>query len=176
MEMVSTCFYDNLEDLINKKIVSMADLDAKVSNCLRVKFKMNLFQNYYTDPSRQTIILSPAHKEAAKNQALQCPVLLQNKNKILPIDKSIKNLVVIGALADDPENQIGCWAGDGRAQDSITPLTSLKAALPNTKITFCKGYKDPKSTDKSLFQEAITAANQADKILLFLGEGNDLSG
>ena len=130
----------------------MEDLDTKVGNCLRVKFKLNLFQNYYTDPSRQTIILNPAHKEAAKNQALQCPVLLQNKNKTLPISTNIGNLAVIGALADDPENQIGCWAGDGRAQDSITPLTSLKAALTKTKITFCKGYKDPKSTDKTLFQ------------------------
>lgn len=62
MEMVSTAFYDNLETLLAKKLVSMDDLDTKVGNCLRVKFKMNLFKNYYTDPSRQTIILSPAHK------------------------------------------------------------------------------------------------------------------
>jgi beta-glucosidase len=59
MEMASTNFYDNLEDLLNKKLVSMDDLNTKVANILRVKFRMNLFQNYYTDPSRQTIILSP---------------------------------------------------------------------------------------------------------------------
>lgn len=176
MEMVSTTFYDNLETLLSKKLVSLEDLETKVANCLRVKFKLNLFKNYYTDPSRQTIILSPAHKQAAKNQALQCPVLLQNKNKTLPIDTSIVSLAVIGALGDDPENQIGCWAGDGRAQDSITPLTSLKAALTKTKITFAKGYKDAQNIDKSLFQEAVAAANQANKVILFLGENNDLSG
>ena len=80
MEMVSTTFYDNLEDLLSKKLVSMDDLNTKVANILRVKFKMNLFQNYYTDLSRQSIILCPEHKEAAKLQATQCPVLLQNKN------------------------------------------------------------------------------------------------
>jgi beta-glucosidase len=100
-----------------------------------------LFQNYYTDPSRQQIILNPTHKEAAKNLATQCAVLLQNKNKTLPISSTIGSLAVIGALGDDPENQIGCWAGDGKPQDSITPLTSLKAALNKTKITFSKGYK-----------------------------------
>lgn len=157
-------------------MITLADLDNRVANCLRVKFKLNLFQNYYTDPSRQSIILSPAHKEAAKNLALQCPVLLQNNNKALPIDTNIASLAVIGALGDDPENQIGCWAGDGRAQDSITPLTSLKAALTKTKITFAKGYKDAGSTDKSLFAEAVAAANQSAKVLLFLGENNDLSG
>jgi len=43
MEMVSTAFYDNLEDLLNKKLVSLDDLNTRVGNCLRVKFKMNLF-------------------------------------------------------------------------------------------------------------------------------------
>ena len=98
----------------------------KVANCLRIKFKLDLFKNYYTDPSRQSVILRPEHKSAAKEQALQCPVLLQNKNKTLPISNTVASLAVIGALADDQENQIGCWAGDGKAQDSITPLTSLK--------------------------------------------------
>lgn len=77
MEMISTTLYDNLEDLLNKKLVSIDDLNTKVANILRVKLKMNLFQNYYTDPSRQSIILSPKHnKEAAKLQATQCPVSL----------------------------------------------------------------------------------------------------
>ena len=154
----------------------MADLDTKVANILRVKFKMNLFKNYYTDPSRQAIILDPKHKEAAKNQALQCPVLLQNKNKTLPVNRNIATLAVIGALADDPDNQIGCWAPDGKAQDSITPLTSLKAALSKTKINYAPGYKSSTSTDKSLFAAAIAAATSSEKVLLFVGESNDLSG
>lgn len=78
-------------------------------------------------------------------------------------------MAVIGALGDDPENQIGCWAGDGKPQDSITPLTSLKAALTKTKITFAKGYKDATSKDLSLIQEAVNVASQADKVLLFIG-------
>lgn len=176
MEMVSTTFYDNLETMINKKEATLQDLDEKVANCLRVKFKLDLFKNYYTDPSRQSIILSPEHKAAAKEQALQCPVLLQNKNKTLPISTSISKLAVIGALADDPENQIGCWAGDGKAQDSITPLTSLKEALKNTSISFAKGYKDAVSKDTSLIDEAVNTAKNADKIVVFLGEPNDLSG
>jgi beta-glucosidase len=150
--MVSTTFYDNLEDLLNKKLVSLDDLNTKVANILRVKFKMNLFENYYTDPSRQTIILDPKHKEAAKNQATQCPVLLQNKNKTLPISKTVGTLAVIGSLADDPDNQIGCWAPDGKPQDSITPLTSLRAALTSTKIIYAQGYKDTRSIDTSYFK------------------------
>jgi beta-glucosidase len=136
---------------------------------------MNLFENYYTDPSRQEIILNPVHKEAAKYQALQCPVLLQNKNGTLPLGP-ISTLAVIGALADDGENQIGCWAPDGQAKDSITPLTSLKESLKATKIMYAPGYKNTRSTDTSLFSEAIAIANNADKVLMFVGEDNGLSG
>jgi beta-glucosidase-like glycosyl hydrolase len=42
----------------------------------------------------------------------------------------VGTIAVIGKLADDPENQIGTWALDGKAKDSITPLTSLKDSLP----------------------------------------------
>ena len=84
-----------------RRLVTLQDLDTKVANCLRVKMKLNLFKNYYTDPEHQKIILSPAHKEAAKSLALQCPVLLKNNNKCLPINKNIDNLAIIGALGDD---------------------------------------------------------------------------
>jgi beta-glucosidase len=120
---------------------------------------MNLFKNYYTDPSRQSIILDPKHREAAKIQALQCPVLLLNKNKILPISSNIGSLAIIGALANDQDNQIGCWAPDGYGKDCITPLTSLKAALTKTKINYAPGYLNATSKDKSLFAEAIAAAS-----------------
>lgn len=48
--------------------------------------------------------------------------------------------------------------------------------MTSTNIIYAKGYKDTRSTDTSYFEEALAAANQADKILLFLGEDNDLSG
>lgn len=90
--------------------------------------------------------------------AIKCPVLLQNKNQTLPIDRSISCLAVIGALADDKDNQIGTNAGDANPEDSITFLTSITASLNKTKILYAKGYKDVKSMDKSLFSEAVAAA------------------
>ena len=88
-----------------------------------------------------SILLHPTHKELAKQQAIQCPVLLQNKHSVLPIRKNVKTLAVIGKLADDPENQIGCWAPDGKAKDCITPLTSLRETLTTTKVMYAQGYK-----------------------------------
>lgn len=105
-----------------------------------------------------------------------CPVLLQNKNKTLPIATNIGSLAVIGALADDGDNQLGTWSIDGRSGDSITALTSLKETLSSTKINYAPGYKSAQSTDTSLMEEAIKAASSSEKVLIFAGESNNMSG
>lgn len=126
MEMVTECYWNNLESLISEGKVSLKDVETSVGNILRVKFKMGLFENYHTDSSRQADILTEKNKATAKSVALQSAILLKNNNR-LPLNKSnVKTLAVIGPLADDPENQIGCWAGDAQAKDCITVLTSLK--------------------------------------------------
>ncbi|CAM6005746.1 unnamed protein product [Sphagnum balticum] len=139
MEMVSSCYKNYLSTLVSEGKVRQSDIDTAVGNVLRVKFKLGLFENPYTDPSRQSIILNEKFKQQAKELAVKSAVLLQNKNKTLPISNGIKNLAIIGALADDGDNQMGCWVPDGQAKDSITPLTSLKAALSTTNIMFAKG-------------------------------------
>jgi len=176
MEMVSSCYKNYLSTLVSKGKVTQPDIDTAVGNVLRVKFKLGLFENPYTDPSRQSIILNEKFKQQAKELAVKSAVLLQNKNRTLPMSNGIRNLAIIGALADDGENQMGCWVPDGQAKDSITPLTSLKAALPTTNIIFAKGYKTCTSTDTSLIQEAVAVAQNSQRILLFVGEDNGLSG
>ncbi len=122
-----------------------------MGNILRVKFKLDLFNTYHTDPARQSVILSKEHLQLARDLATKCPVLLKNDKNVLPLSNKLNSLCVIGPLAEDKENQIGCWAPDGQAQDSVTPLDSLLSYLKTTTITYAKGLPDCRSTDKSLF-------------------------
>lgn len=48
-------------------------------------------------------------------------------------------------------------------------MTSLKAYLKNTKISYATGYKDTRSTDTSYFADAVSIANNSDKIIMFVG-------
>lgn len=176
MEMVSTCYLDNMEQLIKEGLVKMEDLDRSVSNILRIKFRLDIFTNWYTDPARQEILLAPAHLEIAKKTALESAVLLQNKNKTLPLSKTIKSLAVIGPLADDGTSQLGCWAPDGRGTDTHTPLTSLKALLTKTTFHVAKGFENCNASNTKLYSEAITAAKNSEIVLMFLGEDNNMSG
>lgn len=101
MEMVSSCYKNYLSTLVSEGKVTQNDIDTAVGNVLRVKFKLGLFTNPYTDPSRQSIILNETFKQQAKELAVRSAVLLQNKNNTLPMSNGIKNLAIIGALADD---------------------------------------------------------------------------
>jgi beta-glucosidase len=115
-----------------------------------VKFKLDLFNKWSTDPSRASIILDKKHLDTAKSIALQSAVLLQNTNKTLPMSKTVKSVAVIGPLADDGLNQIGCWAIDAKGSDSVTPLASLKLSLPSAQLNVAKGFKDCDATNLDL--------------------------
>ena len=45
----------------------------------------------------------------AKKTAIQSVVMLKNEKNSLPLSKNIKNIAVIGPLADDPFEQLGTW-------------------------------------------------------------------
>ena len=71
---------------------------------------------------------------------------------------------------------MGCWNCHGDGKDSVTPLTSLKAALNGATIKYAKGLPDSRSTSTSLFQEAITAASSSEVVIMIMGEDNLMSG
>ena len=51
MEMATSTYRENLPGLIESGQVSMAQIDAMVADILRVKVRMGLFEDPYTDPS-----------------------------------------------------------------------------------------------------------------------------
>lgn len=50
MEMVSETYIRYLKELVEEGKVSIDDIDRSVANILRVKFKLGLFENPYTEP------------------------------------------------------------------------------------------------------------------------------
>ncbi len=177
MEMVTTCYADNLEQLIKEGKVSMARIDESVKNILRVKFRLGLFDHPYAKLDGEAVILSKENLETACKLAEQSMVLLKNENNTLPLSKTIRNLAVIGPLADDGKDQLGCWAPDGKGDESITPLTALRSSLgAGVNIIYARGASSCRSMDESDIPAAVEAARQADAVVVFAGEDALLSG
>ncbi len=127
-------FIQDLKQLVAEKRVSMARIDDAVRRILRVKFKMGSFENPYTDPSLTAAIGSAEHRAVARECVRQSLVQLKNDNHALPLSKTLKHLVVVGAAADDIGIQCGGWtiSWQGQPGNIIHGGTTILTAIRNT--------------------------------------------
>ncbi len=114
--------------------IGQATIDSAVARVLRVKFQLGLFENPYVDEKeagRWNGI--PEHKEIAKKAAIESIVLLKNtqmpgmKQPVLPLDKAIKSMAIIGV--DATEARLGGYSSQGNGKTSI--LDGIKTKLGN---------------------------------------------
>ncbi|MDF2537620.1 MAG: hypothetical protein K0S76_641 [Herbinix sp.] len=86
-----------LIELVQEGKIAQDIIDDAVSRILRVKFDLGLFENPYTNESNyKNVIRSKEHKNISYEGAKQSMVLLQNRNKILPLSKDAASIAVIG--------------------------------------------------------------------------------
>lgn len=178
MEMATSTYANYIPGLLEEGRVDTAQLDSLVADILRVKIRLGLFDHPYTEPNQFPAIANPEHLDIARQAALQSIVLLENRNRALPLDiQSIESLAVIGPLADDPYEQLGTWIFDGDPSLSKTPLQAMREYVGDrAKITYVRAMESTRSRTRKGFSEAIEAAEAADAVVLFLGEESLLSG
>ncbi|OQV12556.1 Periplasmic beta-glucosidase [Hypsibius exemplaris] len=185
MEMLSRTYVDSAARLVETGKVTLATIDTAVRHVLRIKFRLGLFAEpfpFASEELEQQTIKKPEFLQAARELAAKSFVLLKNANQILPIDLTkIRELVVIGSLADDKPNTLDWWAGDARAEDSITILQGLRDYVASAnpanpvRVTFSKGCESSCTSDKD-FAAAVTAVGTADIAVIVVGEVREVSG
>ncbi len=96
-------------------------------------------------------------------------VLLKNKNNILPLNRKIKKVAVIGPNADQLYNQLGDYTSTQRVDNGITVLQGIRNIVSEqTEIIYAMGCGIRNSSIKG-FGQAIEAAKQAEVAVLVLG-------
>jgi beta-glucosidase len=176
MEMVSTTYWDNLPALVASGKVDMKWIDEAVRNILRVKFRMGLFDRPIPTKPDLAAMFTPEDQQVAKKLAIESAVLLKTDKGALPLAKTIGKIAVIGPLADDRIDQMGCWVRDYDLNDVVTPLRALREKLGAGRVLYAEGLKNPRDLSQAGFAAAVEAARQADAVVLFLGEDQMMSG
>jgi beta-glucosidase len=185
-EMVSTNIRDNGKALLARGQISMKRLDDAVRRILRVKFRAGLFDHPYVDQAKAvdpSSFLKPADRAKARRDSARSMVLLKNDGATLPLDPS-KKTAVIGPLGDDPHDMLGPWWGQGKDEDAVSVFSGIKAQSPGATFTqACKlsnleppDYDPSQDCPDSGFADAIAAANQAQQVVLAVGETREMSG
>ncbi|HYF66774.1 MAG TPA: glycoside hydrolase family 3 N-terminal domain-containing protein [Ohtaekwangia sp.] len=178
MDMQSGFYNDALPQLVKEGKIKEAQIDAAVRRILQKKFELGLFDDPYRFSNaerEQKTIMKPEFLEAARDVARKSIVLLKNENQLLPLSKAVKNVAVIGPLADNKKEIIGSWSAAGDWSKSVTVLEGIKAKIPGAKIQYAKGCNINDDSTQG-FAEAIRMAKQADVVILTVGEAALMTG
>jgi beta-glucosidase len=175
-------FYDTqLPELIRSGAVPMDVVDEAVRRVLRVKFATGLFERPYTEGVEVTAAVAE-HRTLVRKAAEESFVLLQNEKlesgaPQLPLSPERKRIALIGPLAADPEEMVGAWSGGGKGSDVVTLRQALeeRARQMGDALIYAKGTAIDDHSQAG-FPEAVEAANDADVVILALGESNAMSG
>lgn len=187
IDLGSNCYKDELAGLVRRGDLDVRVLDEACRRVLRLKMRLGLFENPYTDPTLlDKTILRKDHIEAARDAARKSIVLLKNNNEILPLRKTVKAIALIGPLAHDRQALMGAWAPLGKREDVATVLEGIQAAAPDVQIHHAAGclfsarYFETERQAESMktegFAEAVEAARDSDVVVLVLGEHGGESG
>jgi len=178
MDMISDAYHRHLVELLSEGEVPMERLDQAVSQILRIKFMLDLFEQPYADPtSADEAILKPEYLQTALEISTKSMVLLKNQGNLLPIDTTkVKRIALIGPLADDHHEILGTWHRIGRDEDTESVLDGIRQVLPDgVEMTHTRG-SDISGQRPTNTISAVTAAQKADLVIMVLGEAEEMSG
>lgn len=178
MDMQAAFYHLALPKLVKEGKVEEKLVDEAVRRILRVKFELGLFDDPYRYCSverEKSEIMKPEFLADAQDMALKSIVLLKNENQLLPLSKSLKNIAVIGPLADSKRDMIGSWSAAGDWSKAESLLDGLKAKLPTANIMYAEGC-DVNTNRKDGFAEAISLARKSEIVILAVGEAAWMSG
>ncbi|NUY80441.1 glycoside hydrolase family 3 C-terminal domain-containing protein [Flavobacterium sp. MAH-1] len=182
MDMESNSYRYNLEQLVKEGKVSESLIDDAVKRILRKKFELGLFDDpyRYSDAKRQQKELNnPENTKAAREVAAKSIVLLKNEKNVLPLSKDAKTIAFIGPMVKLKRANHGFWAVDLKDVDSTYIVSQWEGMQrkvgKNTRLLYAKGCGIT-DTSKAGFKEAVDVANQADVVVLSVGERPDMSG
>ena len=178
IDLVSMSYLKYLPTLVEEGKVSMQTIDNAVRNVLRVKYALGLMDNsfIYLDKVReQEQVFKPEYIKAAREMAQKSIVLLKNENELLPLQKDVKKIAVIGPFADDKVTPKGGWAFGGSHYESIVSLLEgIKSKVSdNTQLLYSKGC-NANDDSTQYISEAIKTAKHADIVVVALGEPLDM--
>jgi beta-glucosidase len=132
--------FKELPQAIEKGLISEEEINRHLIRVLTGRFDLGEMDEDALVPWTSipaSVINNEEHRKLALDMAHETMTLLQNKNNILPLKKSIKKIAVIGPNADSEPVLWGNY--NGTPVRTITILDGIASKLPADKILFDKG-------------------------------------
>ncbi|RPH97842.1 MAG: glycoside hydrolase family 3 protein, partial [Calditrichaeota bacterium] len=131
--------YKKLPQAVARGLLTEEDIDIRLMRVLGGRFELGEMDNDAPVPWANipmSVVNNEEHRQLALQMARQSMTLLQNRNNILPLKKSVKRLAVIGPNADDEPVLWGNY--NGKPIRTITILDGIMSKLSADKILYDK--------------------------------------
>lgn len=181
-----------LRELVKEGKLSMKTLDRNVTDVLRIKFRLGLFDSPYvidTNAADQ-IVASPDTKEFVRQMAKESIVLLKNEKNLLPLSlKSFKNILITGPLATDKTAYISRYGPQNL--NVVNVLEGLRNFIGSSaRVEYAKGCEVVDATwpeseiiptsltaeEQQSIAEVVKKAQNSDVVIAVLGEDEKRCG
>lgn len=131
-DLVCGCATKSVQLALDQGLISEEEIDMALRNVFRTRFKLGMFDPPGTNPFDEIsehVIDCDDHRNIAHEAAVKSIVLLQNKERILPLDfKNIDSVLIVGPTATSMEVLNGNY--HGVSAKMVTVLEGLIKAIP----------------------------------------------
>jgi beta-glucosidase len=169
--------FDNLPAAVRKGLVTEKEVDVALSQLLRTRFKLGLFDSPNENPYskiKEDVIGNQKHIDLAYEAAAKSLVLLQNKKSILPLKKDMKSLYVVGPYAASQDVLLGNYNG---VNDRLTTIMQaiVGKVSGGTSVNYRIGV-EPSAANKNSLNYSIGEAADADAVVAVFGVSGVFEG
>jgi len=122
--------YENLGEAVRTGLLEEEQLDRSLKRLFRARFRLGMFDPPERVPWSSipiSVIDSEEHQALALETARKSMVLLKNEGGVLPLDRGLGKIAVIGPNADDVGILLGNY--NGVPSDPVTPLRGIRQAV-----------------------------------------------
>jgi len=159
----------HLDEALERGLVTEADLDKALEPLLVTRLKLGILGNDPQCPYNNvplSTLCSPEHDALALKAAEESMVLLKNSG-VLPLDKNIETLFVIGANAADVFCQMGNYYGVADHYSTFLEGISHQVSA-GTAINYKPGYMQG-GPNRNAMDWSIGEARGADVAIVVIG-------
>jgi len=131
--------YIRYAEAVQQGLVPQKTLDDSLRRLFTARMKLGLFDppatvSYANVPD--SALMSPANRALALRTARESMVLLKN-NGVLPMKRTVRNILVVGPLADQVNVLLGNY--NGHPRNPVTALEGLRRQFPDAHIVYEPG-------------------------------------
>ncbi|GGN01511.1 glycosyl hydrolase [Terrabacter tumescens] len=151
--MTTPAFFEAAQEAVARGLLDEGRIDEAARRVLRVKLELGLFEHPRPpDVERQRVVIGSAEHAALNLEVARRSLVLLTNDGSLPyaVGDVPRTVAVLGPNADDPQANLGDWAGasgqvdwmpDGHPRETVeTVLDGFRAVVPPTwTVTHARG-------------------------------------